>query len=317
MYLRRKTLSRMTLQGYPTGLAKLVLAALEDGDDVADEGKKVNLGMATCNPAAIATDSVCHWTEPAKNQELADVLEKIYVPAGVAARRTTLLSYLTDNPKSGGAMGRVEVSQGGLSCRLPIGVEADYVDDDGARPWLVCLKPYAFRYGPHAFPLAGFGCILHHVCGPPMSIIAVPAKELLSQGISLPDLPAYYNTSGGAKNFDMCKVVIKDFRRGGMAWIPFGWVAWPLFYKDAEDAAPAGQAEQTDGGETKVDTNNDLKLPCFAHWPVFSQAMAQKVGGQVSSAIFAWNRQHLNKNASSRAYASRAAVFEKFEKSLG
>ena len=109
-----------------------------------------------------------------------------------------------------------------------LGLESEHLEHAGAHPWLRWTRAWQFHYGPNDFPLLGIGAFVTAE-SESATIVAMPIVEILAHGIALPDFPSFVETPSGSKFFgDHAKVVRVEI--GGMAWIPYGWVAFPVVW---------------------------------------------------------------------------------------
>lgn len=192
-YLRRKVCSRLVSGGYGANLAK-TLVTLWDGElDATSSPRK--------NPVEFQADAVTVWTvgKDDVGAKLLRASEDEYTPAATDVRKESLVKYLKEHPKSGGSMGAVERSGERVVSPIEFDIHEQMELHAGCAAWLVCNKAYRLRYGPSALPLTGMPCLLRLVAGNSMTVAALPAAELLSQGISMPDMLAFLETKSGAK----------------------------------------------------------------------------------------------------------------------
>ena len=111
-------------------------------------------------------------------------------------------------------------SIGGSITDLPAESMALHVEE-GAEPWIMTHKKYAWRDGL-AVPLPGISCLIVAI-NEPLTITLFPIRELLSKGISPCDVKTFVDTPAGAKCFEhQAKVAIVI--PGSVLFIPFGYV---------------------------------------------------------------------------------------------
>ena len=229
-YQKRKIVNRLVIGSYGTRFAKALTALFDDP----------GAGGPVMNPEKFDPALVSAWICGVDDSnETAVALEYMFTTMVTAigeafeSRTESLLGYLVKKPKSGGAMCRLDFLLDQLDGDFsPMrAVKAAHLDHSGASPWLVALRMYALRYGPQAMPLVGIGCFVRSCGKTPVSFIALPAEEVLSRGIALPDLMAYVETESGQE-------VLNDFGKiihvsaSVTAWLPYGWISIPVKWED-------------------------------------------------------------------------------------
>ena len=73
----------------------------------------------------------------------------------------------------------------------------------GHASWLVAVKAYGLRLGPHAWPLPGMGCWIQlqppsAPCSRESFLLLLPVKGILGEGVSLKDCTSFLETVAGA-----------------------------------------------------------------------------------------------------------------------
>lgn len=85
-------------------------------------------------------------------------------------------------------------------------------------------------------------------------------------------------------------------------WVPYGWVALPVFLADDDEAKK---------GKKKVKTP---LIGAFLHLPIFEKAWTSSTPG---AAWRGWNMEYLDKYARTRSHEARAALVRRFIADVG
>ena len=110
-----------------------------------------------------------------------------------------------------------------------------------------------------------------------LQIISIEAFN--SQGVGPNDIPACLETETGGRLWDTSSMIL-PLAPGSMAWVPYGYVTYPLIVGDV-DSKKKGPAAG-DCGKVVV-------------LPLFSQSEATKLDEAVWKALVIHNRQHFKK----------------------
>jgi hypothetical protein len=120
-------------------------------------------------------------------------------------------------------------------------------EDNGSTPWLATCRPHSWRYGPHAWPLPGFGAFaqaLDPAENLESYIVAIPITAIIKEGIAMRDVAAFLETETGSRVFGAEAKVMK-LCKGSVLWIPYGFVAIPVAVLEEKD-------EEKKGASTKA-----------------------------------------------------------------
>jgi len=149
------------------------------------------------------------------------------------------------------------------------------------------------------------------VGGSPCTFIMLPAEQLLSKGISLPDLGSYLETPSGAEALAKHSKIF-DIGRDQVAWLPYGWVALPLTWKAGDALEKSEKAAEKEEEVEPFELGNSHVL----HLPVLSSKVLKLVPEPVRQAINQWNKVYLNKNGSQKGFVARKQAFDAFMKKV-
>jgi hypothetical protein len=309
-YLRKKMQNRFITGGWGTKLSKLVVDMMEDTKD-----DKVEASLFG-EEAAFGWDVADETTK----QVQALMLQETFAGA-VVSRKASLSTALVEHPSWGGAMCKMEVDLEAFLKMFPEDIRGDFLDDKGACPWLVAVKPWMLRYGPSSWPMPGIGALILPM-GEDVSILILPMKEMLAQGIAVPDLMNFTETPSGLK-------YVQDFGRvinvvaGGALWVPYGWISLAVIHKALKTAGDEDEDDDADSKPDKAkkpdrakDTSDDMDAVFLLHITVFSKVLAKKLDDAEWKSVVAFNEDHLVKNQRVKLWTSRYELFDKFVKSI-
>lgn len=169
--------------------------------------------------------------------------------------------------------------------------DSNYMDDAGASPWLMTIRPSTWRYGPKDFPLPG--CVFFYLsldCD--VFLIVYDLQPLVSQGISVADLASFAESPSGGDYFVAHTVVIA-VRKGEVAFVPYGHVASVLYSASKEE-------------EKDQPVASGLVLTCF------SRSLASDVDENAWKSITALNTKWHDKNSTNRLWKQRIDLYARF-----
>lgn len=172
----------------------------------------------------------------------------------------------------------------------------------GTTPWLVACRPFAWRVGPHAWPLPGLGSFvkLHKLPeGLEAYLVMIPMGIVISEGVALKDMQAFLETDTGAQASREHGKVVK-LTEGSVAWVPYATFCLPVVV--CEDKADDKKASKI------------MQTAVFWSWVPFVADLAKEVDSQLWTAISKWNSDHFAKNSSLKLWADRSESFRKFLK---
>lgn len=257
------------------------------------------------NPEKLVPESVCLWTPPDEAVEtpqgmLANLLElqkKATVDLG--ERHKSLADAMAANLRWGGAMTKLETDLRSVK-EWDLGDKECFgLDSAGASPWIACVRAFAWRHGPQAWPLPGIGVFVAlTACNDcEVGLATVPLEGALAQGIVAADLPKFFETSSGQK-FVTEHSVLLPLRKGSVAWIPYGTLVYPAAFMEFDKAGEADKKKQ---------------LPLASVWcfNLFVDEWAQKVPASVWTAVEQWNSAHLSRQKGP-LWTSRAEMVKEF-----
>lgn len=214
----------------------------------------------------------------------------------IGSKCSSLEAALGKNPAWEGAMTKVETSLAEVD-QWPLNGKVENLDSTSAGPWIASMRPFAFRCGPHTFPMPGVGAFIAPVGSAAkagdldMFVVAIKVEAVLEQGIALSDLGHFLGTPSGEKVFASHGVVL-PLAHGSLGWVPYGFAVLPCAMYNTENKVSDRERKDQQG-----------RVGSF--W-VFSPQVtewAQEVPGQVWKAIVAWNLAHMTKMTSSNTGA--------------
>lgn len=312
-YRRRKIAQKLVVGEWGEAMAKKLATFIDEGICM-EKDNKLDL-----NPEELNHGRVTVWTKGDKN---GDSIVKLCHSMGLATRenrRLKLQEALVENENWGGSMAKVQSELGGIKkaklffCDKGEAMDEPmyHIDSDGAQPWLVAVRPWAWRHGPGAMPMPGVGCLIQGLATlAETHLLCIPVAEVLSKGIALCDLKGFLNSPSGLGLLDSC--VLLRLASDSVVWVPYGWVALPLvMLKDEEDQAkenPAQDADKKADGEANI-----VDLGFMSVLTVFSRGlMLNRISADTWRSVRAYNREYLRKVANKSAWTSRAALGEAF-----
>ena len=121
-----------------------------------------------------------------------------------------------------GCLGRVSVNPPEVDLGL-LGDGYHNLNKDPQGPWLCTMKPDKLKFGPAAFPLVGYGCLVFPV-SQDMKFVIHPAATIVKNGISLQDTMKFAITEEGFKALQESYYI--EAQPGDMIFVPFGMRAF-------------------------------------------------------------------------------------------
>ena len=239
---------------------------------------------------------VCLWSKPPDDKEppkISKSFDGLFDHDTLTKKMGSLVEVLLATPKWAGAMkGReceiAKFAEWGLAERPAL------LEEPGSLPWLNCFLPWAWRTGPGAWPMPGIGSFVKSLDNLVyLQIISIEAFN--SQGVGPTDIPACLETETGGRLWDTSSMIL-PLAPGSVAWVPYGYVTYPLIVGDV-DSKKKGPAAG-DCGKVVV-------------LPLFSQSEATKLDEAVWKALVIHNRQHFKKMLSKDLWSNRHTTFEK------
>lgn len=167
----------------------------------------------------------------------------------------------------------------------------DFMDDLGASPWLLTVRPSVWRYGAADFPLPGFG-FFYKSLDTDIFLSVFNMAPLVEQGIVVADLASFAESPSGTEYFHNNAVVVL-VRKGQCAFVPYGHIGLALYSATKEEE----KQQPTAAGIV---------------WTVFSLSMATRVEEDLWKSILSLNAKWHEKQSSSKLWGQRSALFTRF-----
>lgn len=309
-YHRKKMQNRLIGGGWGSKLSKQIVDMLQDKTD-----DKVEPGLFG-KEAAFGWDVT---TEISKHVQA--LFSEVPFASAMDAKKASLSGALVEHSLWGGAMCKIDVELDAFMKMFPEDIRGDFLEDKGACPWLVAVRPWALRYGPSSWPMPGLGSVIMPL-GEDVSILILPVREMLAQGVAVPDMMNFTETPSGLKYVqDFGKII--NVVSGGALWVPYGWISIAVICKPVK---AAGDEDEDDDEEKKLDkskkpdkakdTSDDMDAVFMLHFAVFSKVLASKLEDAEWKSVVAFNEDHLVKNQRVKLWTSRFEIFDKFVKSM-
>jgi hypothetical protein len=293
-YVRSKVQSRMLTAGWTKTFAESFVTRLDNKPDI------------TANLDSFTPTSVQLWTHESEvGKAMLDKIKDYRAKAtmNIEDRRGILAKSLEQKPQWLGCVTRVDHGEHKFDDwgfpEKPIGL-----DDVGTSPWLICMRQFAWRYGPHSWPMPGLGCFVQNLSEECLEVYMImpPVTAAIEQGISVKDMQAFLETGSGQTLFTKEGIIVKlPAGPDAVMWVPYGYVAVPIAFVDP----------QADEKQQKEHSNKVAFLWC---WTPFVPCMATRIDDQTLTwtAIVAWNRDHMAKNSTQTIWADRSKWFGEF-----
>lgn len=295
-YRRQKIVKRLVGAGWGKVAAKHVGIALDAAGSAGAEQPRWDTDPESFDMAKLTV-----FEKEGSDMTTANSLYEA-IAGSLPDRTESLLSYLAEAEKSGGAMSRLDADSAKLQTMESLFGTLSHLDNTGSSPWLVAARMWTFRHGPAAWPLSGFGCLVKSVSDAVDVVLAAfPADTLVVKGITPADLASFLETPTGVKflNTDTVFIPLSGSRT---VWLPYGWMGSPI-------VVPKGGATNTPETEGKDD---DTGIGIMAVFNPLSADAASKCSAAAWKAIETWNKQHLERNGTRSTWASRADVVKQF-----
>ena len=283
--------------GWGKGFSKCIVTGMS--------GEEVELAEA------FKPDAICFWasSDSGDQVEIADMLQKLMAFQGncvvkVADRVASLKAAMAEHPKWGGSITKHE---GFLKeDEWKLGAKFLHSNRVGAPPWLVCWKPWAWRYGPSQWPLPGMGCFIMGVEESADTRVGImPIAPVLAQGISLQDVHKFLETPTAQTMWKDSGRIIQ-LKPSSCCWVPYGHLVFPIGSRDLDS--------EEQHKSKKGDSANSL---CFLWVFVpFVSEWAEQLSQPCLAAIRAWNQEHLQQKKALPLWEDRHSVVEAFFQNL-
>ena len=246
-YRRTKIVNRMCLGGFGNKFAKAAVPMLE--------------APIAASTGDFDPETVMFWQA---DHSIAKAVAAAMVSSpNIGEKKKSLSAALQKHTDWQGCMSALEAVEQTLKV-FPEQCKAEHVDSEGARPWLCAVKLFRERIGPTTWPMPGLGAFIaasqDNDSALEIGVMALKVEELLKQGISLPDMAAYFESPAGVKLLAETSIVLQ-LRAGEAAWIPYGWVAVPVVWevpagkqKPCEEGGDGKSEDKTEEGKDKAGT---------------------------------------------------------------
>lgn len=235
---------------------------------------------------------------------LAEIATLVGQASNLKEKRESLTKHLSEHDDQGGVMSKLDLDMGEEAKNVSIFEGATLWEERGSAPWLVCWRPWRWRFSPPGWPLLGMGALVKPLpsAGVYFLFLIAPVAEVLKAGIALPDLSSHLLTESGLSyTASFLKVVrVED---GATLWVPYGWVCIPLAYDNIDKKSTAGVQGGTGAGAQGVATAIVIN-PTFV-------GMASALPTSVWTSLQTYNTDHLDRVAEKKAWAARAQYFQK------
>jgi hypothetical protein len=235
-----------------------------------------------CKPAVITSK------EGEMEKFVAAVIDKSVMTVDAAYEKLTRV--LTKEETWMGCATKVDSVTHRIDATDALGQQLDYMTDAGAEPWMLALRPGAWRTKPAKVPLPGV-CQVMRSMNRVVHVLLVPSALLLVEGINLSEVEEHLKTKKGGEFFiDNCLIV--NLKPLEMLFVPFGYLAIPMFFRVSDDS-------------------EDLD-PLAYVWimPLFVKEWREKCASNLIQSVRAFNLATLRAKTGSM-WRARLEVFEK------
>ena len=255
--------------------------------------------MVVTNPEAFDATKFTVWDATAKGYgaTLLSLLHTMPLSSDCDRRVYSLSKSMVQHDKWSGCMTKLgeEIMAAATSkemlATLPFEGDPVWLDSPGAVPWLTCSRSNAWRFGPQAFPMVGFGAVAKVVGTVPMCIGASEVNALVGQGgICISDLGTFLETDAG-NMYMQSSMVVFHLPAEGVAWLPYGWVACTLCL----------------GEGVKCD-----ELGFLIFWRMCLPKCKDAMPEAARIALRSWNRDYMATEKTKSSREAKAAPFDKF-----
>ena len=296
-YKRLRLQSKFVGGGWDKATAKALSIAVEPG-----AGADMTLPtVAHINPETFDPQKVTLWhkggeesgeTTNEPSASVVDKMQELLRNSNVIARMDELDKALAANISWGGAMSKLEVGAGVSIEQVETFAECELLEQRGGDPWVAALRPFAARIGPAQWPLPGVGSLIS-VVGESQNdlfVLAGLAAQIVAKGLALSDIEGFLSSPSG-EDWVGNHAMVVPVRKGDVLWVPYGWIALPVAVTRKNYEGPPETA--------------------FAIVQAVAHSRWAAMDGVCFAAIAAWNRGHLEKVQTKRAWAARFTYFAK------
>lgn len=299
-YQRVKLAERLVAGGFGKRSAKL---ASEQWQELTGTGEApMNPGTPDYVKPMIFTAEAGDGDGPGSGRCVLAGIEKFQAEAGakIHDKAETLRAACVEHGWKG-ALARIpQAATPGSPTDWSPGLAGDCVhaDHPGACGWLAAFAPYAWRFGPAAWPLPGVGSWVRLHAGD-VGVQLLPVQPLVECGVvALNDIAKFLETDSGIQLLSDSCVWVR-LTKGQVLWIPYGYVAIPTLLSG-------------DAG----DEQDEFPLAQVWSLAVFHEGLCKKVSDKAWGAVRSFNEAHRQKMGTAAVWAGRKELFEKFCKDL-
>lgn len=300
MYQRFRAQRRLVYGGFDKNIAKRIAldlqeASSKDGKIFQDISYDIEEHLFDCKVIML-------WSKKANKVEEMSKLYQKAIGAEIKGRMQALQTMMDENSDWGGAMTRCEsILHSFEEMFIFKGTEGHWTDK-GLHPWVVATKALHARFGAHAWPMPGYGCLLRAESSPVQHFVyLVPVDGVLSRGISLPDMMKFLDSPSGVE-FATSSARILILMEGDLLWIPFGWIVLLVTRSPPKE-------EKEDGSSAPKE---DPSIGMFSVLTVYTASMAKSLSPSVWSAIQQFNEEQLSRTGHKHGWSARAALAAAF-----
>lgn len=292
-YKRLRVANKLLAKGFKPQMAKH-LAAIIEGDDFGSDAASAPFTNKVFSPHVVGKWSATTEGGEGEPHQLHSPLDKILrqYPETVQALMDKLAKTINENDEWLGAMSKLSYAPTAKMVEeLGLDAECESAGDLGVAPWLVATKPNTWRFGPANWPLPGVGGFAQAL-NDNMVLVLFKAEDVISNGIAIGEMQAFCETEKGKGYLASASVRVVCLSRGDLVWVPFGWIAPPLY-------VPVGDA-------------NEQKYGFLINWSFFASGWAAETLEPSWLATSSWITDHLEMQGTSKQWSRRSEVFKNF-----
>ena len=297
-YQRDKMAAKMISAGVGKGAAKLVAAKIKQASQSESDPKCLEAVCSNPKCKDMKFDAVCLWEPNNENGKVVcDLISEVMASSTVDAQQKTqdLVNSCYSHDKWLGALCKLDIHKDVLKMEGARVEQCIYNDHVGAASWLAAFKPFAWRFGPAAFPLPGIGTFVRPLTNGCV-LLLFKIDPLVDSGISLDDLMSHLDTNTGEKYFNANAVVL-PLGKDCSVWIPWGWKAVPM-------AVPAE--------ELKKDQEEKEHYGVLWAMPFFHTNLAHALSPNCLQSVLKMNGDWLAQKKSTPMWQARAELWQQF-----
>ena len=293
-YQKKKLEGALARGGFGNKFSKVVASLIE----TPDESKEIGL----CD--SFDCEKVVYWDSDEDHEKSKLVVAAVkqlqdYCSSTIQDKVRSCTSYLNEYDNKSGVSVHIAYGTGptpNLAEIMDIGLaKNECLDMPGSSPWLLALRPNAFRFGCSAFPLPGIACLLQLAASsPPMTLILMPLLHIIEAGmVTLRDLPNFFKTGQGQELVKKVGCVFHLTQTTQVFYIPFGYLCIPL------------------ARESGAEQDNEPPGSFVWHVPMFTKDAFKKLHHRVWEPIKLMNMEHIKPLSGQAPWKMRLDVIEK------